>query len=202
MHGGRAKSYGRASLVARTSKRNARVGAPSNSPAKIREADILPLTGSGKVWSYAIASASIFLAGWSVNGWRLEAAYDKERADTLQTAIKVNTSNVLRSYSVEVSTLEKLAEVKKGKEDALNSASKKLRGVTVDNRIISVLSDYTNASDLAATAANIDEDTGTADASSDAEEETRIILDNYAKYNECRTQVIGWIDFYRALISP
>jgi hypothetical protein len=150
-----------------------------------------------KKYFYICLAFVLFMAGWSVNGWRLNLEIENIKVENLENVNKAQQAGYNLANKSEQDLLFKLEQVKKEKDNALQSL-KKLRGVTIDSSVVGVLSDYTKAT------GNSTDTTDNSDAANtpyDAEEQTRIILENYAKFNECREQVIEWNQFYDSLLK-
>lgn len=150
-----------------------------------------------KMYFYIGLSVFLFSAGWAVNGWRLNSRIDKMKIE--QQKALFETQRIARELVVRTEdyTHEELTKIRK-ERDAIQSQLKKLRGTTISGNVVSVLSDYTGATGSAESTQN---DTGTADTTYNAEEQTGIIIDNYSKYKECRQQVISWNQFYDSLLK-
>lgn len=150
-----------------------------------------------KKYFYIGLAVFLFSAGWAVNGWRLNSRIDKMKIE--QQKALFETQRIARELVVRTEdyTYNELNKIRK-ERDAIQSQLKKLRGTTISGNVVSVLSDYTGTTGSAESTQN---DTGTADTTYDAEEQTGIIIDNYSKYKECRQQVISWNQFYDSLLK-
>jgi hypothetical protein len=153
--------------------------------------------GQYKMYFYGALAVGLFLAGWSVNGWRLNAKIEKLNAAHTKQVLETERIAHDLVAETEARSLANIEAVRKERDNAIQSL-KKLRGVTIDGRIIGVLSDYTKTT---GSASDTQDDTRTAEATYDAEEQTRIIIENYAKFNECRQQVIEFNQFYDSLLK-
>lgn len=160
--------------------------------------------GQYKMYFYGALAVGLFLAGWSVNGWRLNIKIVKLENSIVKLE-KEHLKKVLETERIahdlvaetEARSLVNIEAVRKERDNAIQSL-KKIRGVTIDGRIIGVLSDYTKTT---RSTSDTQDDTRTAEATYDAEEQTRIIIENYAKFNECRQQVIEFNQFYDSLLK-
>jgi hypothetical protein len=150
-----------------------------------------------KMYFYGALAVGLFIAGWSVNGWRLNSKIERMKADHAHKVLETERTAHDVVMQAEALSLKNIEAVRKERDNALQSL-KKLRGVTIDSRIVGVLSDYTKTAGSTADATDNPSATNTP---YDAEEQTRIVLENYAKFNECREQVIGFNQFYDSLLK-
>lgn len=150
-----------------------------------------------KMYFYGALAVGLFIAGWSVNGWRLNSKIERMKADHAHKVLETERTAHDVVMQAEALSLKNIEAVRKERDNALQSL-KKLRGVTIDSRIVGVLSDYTKT---AGSASDTSDNTGTIEATYDAEEQTRIVIENYAKFNECRQQVIEFNQFYDSLLK-
>jgi succinate dehydrogenase/fumarate reductase-like Fe-S protein len=150
-----------------------------------------------KMYFYSALAIVLFFAGWAVNGWRLNSKIERMKVDHLENVNKAQQAGYELANKSEQDLLLKLEQVKKEKDNALQSLQK-LRGVGIDGRVVGVLSDYTKAT---GSATSITDNPNAINTTYDAEQQTGIIIENYAKFNECREQVIEWNQFYDSLLK-
>lgn len=153
--------------------------------------------GQYKMYFYGALAVGLFLTGWSVNGWRLNAKIEKLNAEHIKQVLETERIANDIVAETEARSMANIEAVRKERDNAIQSL-KKLRGVTIDGGIVGVLSDYTKTT---GSTSDTQDDTKTAETTYDAEEQTRIIIENYAKFNECRQQVIEFNQFYDSLLK-